>query len=666
MNLSRIPGLAAPVPPAAGPAAMVGQRPYMDYAGLPEQSMHELAVWSTAGGNGSPQPVTLTVKGVDDLLHWGEPFYMRRKYGYFETIDGQPANAPMSIDVEYDDGSTKPLQPADLEYALAAPDGGSEAITIGQEMQQAWGGRRQLTISYTEDKTTVSTQLTVMIGEPVTDTMKLRFKIGVEIPEEARETVIPTLEANRHISNASADYLNNDLLFDVDGNGLSIEPVASCFDESGHLMSGWLFKTGGDGRPTGVSGESIYLLRNPEGPDVDPEGPDGPEGPDVDPEGPDGYQSSPSYYITEVLSDPDQAWAVTDGDFRNGEFYGWTSLQYGLVEEPGASAYAENYRASQYNECSSLKGFKNADGEVVERPEEATGVTLTGDSVTSYRSSQFSGCSSLVTPLVEHSPIIDGAGVISGYRRDQYYSCSSLLTAADEDPLPAAEHARIEYFRTSQYSNCRSLTKSAVEHTYDMSGTVSAVKAGSSSFRMQQYGYCSSLAPAEQEKTIERIVSTGGYGTSTGTRFYKYDSTKSSDANPFYYQGEGDVPALQGDRVTIDSTHRITQFYMYGGAKSADKYGLKAHTSDSWKTTYTAGEELSLEGLSVDLTVNNKTVHTYTPPLPDGLTVTPPLGSHLNTSVTSVSVSYQYKDYGSNMVVRTNIPITVKPATLEA
>ena len=656
MNLSNIAGLGAPIPPADGPAAMVGQRPHMDYAGLQEQSMHELAVWSTAGGTAKPKPVKLTVKGADDLLHWSEPFSLKRKYGYFETVDGQATNVPMSIEATYDDGSTKPLQPADLEYTLATPDGSTTPLTLGQELQQAWGGSRQLTVSYTEDETTVSTQLTVMIGEQVTDAMKLRFKIGVEIPEEGRETVIPTLEANRHISNASADYLNNDLLFDVDGNGLSIEPVASCFDESGHLMSGWLFKTGGDGRPTGVSGESIYLLRNPEGPDVDP------EGPDVDPEEPDGYQSSPSYYITEVLSDPDQAWAVTDGDFRNGEFYGWTSLQYGLVEEPGTSAYAENYRASQYSECSSLQGFKNADGEVVERPEEATGVTLTGDSVTSYRSSQFSGCSSLVTPLVEHSPIINGAGVISGYRRDQYYSCSSLLTAADEDPLPAAEHARIEYFRTSQYSICRSLTKSAVEHTYDMSGTVSAVKAGSSSFRLQQYGYCSSLAPAEQEKTIERIVSTGGYGTSTGTRFYKYDSTKAGDANPFYYQGEGDVPALQGDRVAVGGGKYATQYYMYGGPKSTDKYRLTAHTDDSWKTTYTAGEELSIEGLSVNLSVNSKTIHTYTAPLTDTFTVSPPVGYQLDTSVSSVTVKYQWGEK-ADKVVRVSYPITVQPAT---
>ena len=653
MNLSNIAGLGAPIPPADGPAAMVGQRPHMDYAGLPKQSMHELAVWSAAGGNGAPQPVKLTVNGADDLLHWGEPFSLKRKYGYFAPNADNTAmiNAPMSIDVSYDDGSTKDLQPADLAYTIAAPDGSTEDLTLGQELQQACGGRRQLTISYTEDDATVSTQLAVMIGEPVTDDMKLRFKIGVEIPEAARNDVIPELEANRHVSNASAYYLNNDLLFNVDADTLSIEPVASCFDATtGRLMSGWLFKTGGDGRPTGVSNESIYLLINQKETSGDP--------------------TSPSYYITEVLSDPDRAWAVTDGDFRNGQFSFWTSLQYGLVEEPGTTAYGIGYRESQYAYCSHLQGFKNADGEVVERPEEASGVTLLGETVSGYRAEQFIDCSSLVTPLVEHSPIIKvTVADVYSFRRYQYSSCRSLLTAADEDPLPAAEHAFSLYdFRGYQYSNCTALTRSAVEHTYDLSGTVDTAQATKSGFRDSQYARCTALKPNGVEKMLERLTGTSGSGL---TRYNKYALTGVTDATPFYYQDDGTgepTPALQRDLYEPADGSYVHQYMMYGG-HSDTAYKISAETRSEWKTTYQAGETLDLTGLIVWSYRNDGRIDSFDSFPSVYWTFTPAAGSVLDAGTDSVTI--RYKAYDNDVPVSTTVPITVvappsPPTTPEA
>lgn len=651
MNLSNIAGLGAPIPPATGPAAMVGQRPHMDYTQLPEQSMHELAVWSTAGGNGAPQPVKLTVKGADDLLHWSEPFSLKRKYGYFEANETGTAmiNAPMTIEATYSDGSTKDLQPADLEYALATPDGSTTPLTLGQELQQACGGRRQLTISYTEDDATVSTQLAVMIGEPVTDDMKPRFKIGVEIPEAAHDDVIPPLEANRHVSNASAYYLNNDLLFNVDADTLSIEPVASCFDATtGRLMSGWLFKTGSDGRPTGVSNESIYLLINQKETSGDP--------------------TSPSYYITEVLSDPDHAWAVTDGDFRNGQFSFWTSLQYGLVEEPGTTASGIGYRKLQYAYCSHLQGFKNADGEVVERPEEAAGVTLLGKTVSGYRAYQFLDCSSLVTPLVEHSPIIKVTrpGIYS-FRNYQYESCSSLLTAADEDPLPAAEHGYYLYdFRGYQYYHCASLTRSAAEHTYDLSGTVDTAKAIVSGFRDSQYARCTALKPNGVEKMLERLTGTSGSGM---TRDNKYAGTGVTDETPFYYQDDGTgepTPALQRDVYRPADGKYVHQYTMYGG-HATTAWQLAAETHSTWKSTYQEGELFTLTGLTVDVYTNEGKIRTY-----DGsqisdsnlFRVTPQPNTIIGTGTSKVTISYQA--YDTDPVVSVSLPITVTPATAPA
>lgn len=648
MNLSSIPGLAAPVPPAAGPAAMVGQRPHMDYAQLPEQSMHELAVWSTAGGGGAtPKPVTLTVKGADDLLHWDEPFSLKRKYGYFEIVDGQATNAPMSIKVAYDDGSTKAREPADLEYTLATPDGGTEPLTLGQELQQAWGGRRQLTASYTEDGTTVSTQLAVMIGEPVTDSMKLRFKIGVEIPEAARKDVVPELEANRLISRASSSF-NDKLLYEIDGDILTIEPTADCFDDEGLLQQSWLMAS------SYSSSQFQNLLRTHS----------------VSPDTAlcQGDPTSPSYYITEVLSDPDYAWVAPPqanvAPFRFGEFMGWSNLEYGLVEEnrtvTGTSGYT-SYRASQYHSCTRLKGFKNAAGAVVTRPEEGLAQQLYSGYRIYYRDSQFKYCYSLTRALVEHSP--DGNS-FDGFRGYQYAYCTSLTEAADEDPIKYYGIYNISNYRSDQYAGCTALTTSKPEHTLDMSGTIDSEWAAQHGFRAGQYAGCTALKPNGVEKMIEKLTGTSGSGM---TRDLKYDLTGVTDEHPFYYQDDGTgepTPAHQRDTYSPSTGQYVHQYTMYGG-HATTAWKLEASTDSAWKSTYQAGETFTLDGLTVDVYTNDGKIKAYngsqiaSSPL---FRVTPQPNTVVSTTgERSVTISYQA--YTSDPVVSTSLPITVTPAS---
>lgn len=647
MNLSNIAGLAAPIPPTPGPAAMVGQRPHMDYASMEKQSMHELAVWSTAGGSGAPpKPVTLTVKGADDLLHWGQPFAMQRKYGYYETINGQAANAPMRLEVKYDDGATKALQPTDLTYTLETPDGGTEPLTLGQELQQAWGGSRQLTVSYTEDETTVSTQLTVMIGEPVTDAMKLRFKIGVEIPEEARKDVIPELEANRVISRAN-DAFNPDLLFKVEGNVLAIEPTANRFSNSdGELYPGWLVAIG-------YGADSKHLLRWRETQDSTAFVA--------------GDESSPSYYITEVISDPDYAWYGSFYFFRNGEFSGWSNLEYGLVEEAGTAHhyYEEHYRDSQYHSCTKLKGFKTPAGSIVSQPEEATGVKCEGHtgSITGYREQQFAYCHSLTTPLVEHSMASMNPVTLDGFRERQYFYCTSLTEAADEDPIKPMTNIDSSY-RTGQYANCTSLTVSKPEHTLNTSGTVDADTATQYGFRASQYAVCRALKPSGIEKMIEKLTGTAGSGM---TRDNKYSGTGVTDESPFYYQDDGGsdpTPAYQRDMYEPVAGSYIHQYTMYGG-HATTAWKLEASTDSTWKATYQTGETFTLDGLTVNVYTNDGKIKAYnggqiaSSPL---FRVTPQPNTIISTTgERSVTISYQA--YTSDPVVSVSLPITVTPAS---
>ena len=650
MNLSNIAGLGAPIPHAAGPAAMVGQRPHMDYAQLPEQSMHELAVWSTAGGNGAtPKPVKLTVKGADDLLHWSEPFSLKRKYGYFGPNADNTAmiNAPMSIEATYSDGSTKALHPSDLECTLATPDGSTTPLTLGQELQQAWGGKRQLTISYTEDDATVSTQLAVMIGEPVTDNMKLRFKIGVEIPEAAHDDVIPPLEANRVISKASYSEFNHDLLFKVEGNVLTIEPVANCFDyNTGELEPGWLV----DHNAYGVT----YLLRwttTNLGNDLI-----------------DGDESSPSYYITEVISDPDYAWLGSERPFRDGEFAGWSNLEYGLLEEAAEHHlyYEFDYRYGQYNSCVRLKGFKTPTGEIASQPEEAIGVQINSHygSITRYRSLQFAYCNSLTAALVEHSPASRTSN-LTDFRSKQYFSCTSLTEAADEDPLYQSTSIGY-YYRSSQYSGCTSLTVSKPEHTFSMDGTVDAATATESGFRESQYAGCTALKPNGVEKTLEKLTGTYGAGM---TRDNKYAGTGVTDVTPFYYQdnGTGDpTPALQRDTYEPADGKYIHQYTMYGGHATTG-WKIEASTDSTWKSTYQAGELFTITGLTVDVYTNDGKIKSFNgSQISDSnlFRVTPQPNTIIGTGTSKVTISYQA--YTSDPVVSVSLPITVTPAPPEA
>lgn len=644
MNLSNIAGLAAPIPPTPGPAAMVGQRPHMDYAGLQEQSMHELATWSTAGGSGAPpKPVTLTVKGADALFHWDEPFSLKRKYGYFEIVDGKATNAPMRLEAAYDDGSTKALEPTDLTYALETPDGGTEPLTLGQELQQAWGGSRQLTVSYTEDSTTVSTQLAVMIGEPVTDSMKLRFKIGVEIPEAARKDVVPELEANRLISRAR-DSFNPALLFKVEGSLLTIDPVANCFDDStGKLKLGWLVKD--------HTTDAKHLLRWRTNTTIGPYLVDG-------------DQTSPSYYITEAISDPDYAWCGTErGDygFRSGEFAGWSSLEYGLVEEATTATYRKHYREGQYHSCVRLKGFKTPSGDLAEQPEEATGVKISnsGDNE-GYRSYQFAYCQSLTTPLIEHS--MDSLANSYSFRAGQYWSCTSLTEAADEDPIPKTV---VGFgYRAYQYDGCTSLTVSKPEHTFSMDGTVDADTATKTTFRASQYAGCTALKPSGVEKMIEKLTGASGSGM---TRDNKYEGTGVTDASPFYYQDDGTgepTPAYQRDMYSPSTGQYVHQYTMYGG-HATTAWKLEASTDSTWKSTYQAGETFTLDGLTVDVYTNDGKIKAYngsqiaSSPL---FRVTPQPNAIISTTgERSVTISYQA--YTSDPVVSVSLPITVTPAS---
>lgn len=640
MDLSNIAGMGAPVPPAAGPAAMVGQHPHMDYAQLPEQSMHELATWSTAGGSGAPpKPVALTVKGADDLLHWGEPFSLTRKYGYFETINGQAANAPMRLEVKYDDGATKALQPTDLTYTLETPDGGTEPLTLGQELQQAWGGSRQLTASYT-DSGTVSTQLAVMIGEPVTDSMKLRFKIGVEIPEMARKDVIPLLEADRLVSKASETF-NPDLLFKVEESLLTIDPVANCFDDStGKLKPGWLVKD--------HTTDAKHLLRWRTNTTIGPYLVDG-------------DQTSPSYYITEAISDPDYAWCGTErGDygFRSGEFAGWSNLEYGLVEEATTTTYRKHYRDGQYHSCVRLKGFKTPSGDLAEQPEEATGVKISnsGDNE-GYRSYQFAYCQSLTTPLIEHS--MDSLANSYSFRAGQYWSCTSLTEAADEDPIPKTV---VGFgYRAYQYDGCTSLTVSKPEHTFSMDGTVDADTATKTTFRASQYAGCTALKPSGVEKMIEKLTGASGAGM---TRDNKYKGTGVTDETPFYYQDAGTgepTPAHQRDTYSPSAGSYVHQYTMYGG-HATTAYKITAETTSEWKTTYQAGETLDLTGLTVTVYRNDGRIVSYNKNSFDGtFRFSPQAGDALNVGDDSVTIRYQA--YTTDTEVSTTVPVAVVPAS---
>lgn len=75
-------GFGNSIPPTGqpGPAGAVGQRPHMNFAGMVQQSIQELAVWSTLGAAKKPKPTSLEVVGAQpnaDRFYAGSAFSWR-------------------------------------------------------------------------------------------------------------------------------------------------------------------------------------------------------------------------------------------------------------------------------------------------------------------------------------------------------------------------------------------------------------------------------------------------------------------------------------------------------------------------------------------------------------------------------------------------------------
>ena len=142
-------------------------------------------------------------------------------------------------------------------------------------------------------------------------------------------------------------------------------------------------------------------------------------------------------------------------------------------------------------------------------------------------------------------------------------------------------------FRAFQYSGCTSLTTSKPEHTFDQSGSLEASKIGNlSTFRQSQYAGCTALLANGVEKMLETLTGKPSYNTSV-IRADKYKDTGLSDAQPFYYQGNGTdpVPALSTDTYTWmpsggGDAKIIKQWSLYGG-QASDPVSIDASTDSS-------------------------------------------------------------------------------------
>lgn len=652
-------GFGNPIPPAGqpGPAAAVGQRPHMDYAGMVKQSMHELATWVTAGSRMVPQPVSLTVDGYRNVFEVGDKFNIEERYGYFDGENRVTAgHSPVKMVVKYDDGSKKRVQASDLTFAIDDGKGGYKPCKLGGALGEQ--RRRTLIATYTDEDTGVSVNSTmqIVVTEHVAPEQTLRFKVGVEIPEGGMNDLIPPIEARR-LPSESNSHFTQDLLFDYDTDSkvVSITPTYSSFDQDGALRDGWLFTTPLD------TIDPAYLFKG--------------GGSVTDPV----RQDALAYYITEVLSDPDKAWEAKfnqDGDYTNrriGEFAGWLNLQYGLVEEQNDTQIRvpDSYRAWQYSGCSSLKGFKNPDGTIDDQAEEAGNIYVVerkGSSPAVFRGYQFYNCTSLVKPLVEHAPIIEERS--SGYRQGQYAGCTSLTSAADEDPVKIVGKWQFiaDYFRARQYYGCTSLTTSKPEHSLDQSGTLELNKLSGrvygEGFRSEQYAGCSSLKANGIEKMIETL--TGEPSISATIRDNKYKGTQVTDAEPFYYQGnDSDEPvkALQSDVYTWHSadnktTKYVRHYSIYGGTADTPN-AITATTDSKWKSTYKENEVLQVDGLTVDIANNDGSTQRYTPPFATNMfKFEPPVGTKVHADNDHVSITYT----ADGTSVTTSVPITVTAA----
>ena len=649
-------GFGNPIPPAGqpGPAAAVGQRPHMDYAGMVKQSMHELATWVTAGSKMAPQPVSLTVDGYRNVFEVGDKFNIEERYGYFDLENPVTAgHSPVKMVVEYDDGSKKRVQASDLTFAIDDGKGGYKPCELGGALGEQ--RRRTLIATYTDEDTGVSVKDTmrIVVTEHVAPEQTLRFKVGVEIPEDLRDTVIPAIEYNREVYSRSPMitpinyYSENAPLFTVDSDNIAhVRPIYGSFDSSGKLLKGWaVFYVSGD--PTdlfSVSGQPASSV--------------------------DGISEiSLGRYITEIISDPDYAWLRSNmSNFRRNEFKGWINLQYGLIEEPTTLRSVYNYRTGQYAGCHKLVGFKDLQGKIVDQPEELGNVNWWDNGTAQgFRDSQFENCYSLTKPLVEHSPSYytpyDSTRFLN-FRTGQYFNCRSLTVAADEDPFKPGNATTVHY-RADQYYGCRALTTSKPEHTHDQTGQVDAnLVTRDATFRSRQYYGCSSLKANGIEKMIETL--TGEPFISTTIRDDKYYGTQVTDAEPFYYQGnDSDEPvkALQRDVYTWHSadnktTKYVRHYSIYGGTADTPN-AITATTDSKWKSTYKENEVLQVDGLTVDIVNNDGTTRRYTPPFATNMfKFEPPVGTKVHADDDHVSITYAT----DGTSVTTSVPITVTAA----
>jgi len=626
----------------------------MDYAGLVKQSMHELATWVTAGSRMAPQPVSLTVDGYRNVFEVGEKFDIEERYGYFDVENPVTAgHSPVKMVVEYDDGSKKRVQASDLTFAIDDGKGGYKPCELGGALGEQ--RRRTLIATYTDEDTGVSVKDTmrIVVTEHVAPEQTLQFKVGVEIPEDLRDTVIPAIEYSRNVYDKSPiiipinNYDEATLLFTVDSDKIAhVRPIYTSFDSSGKLREGWAaFDAPRD--PTDlftVSGQFASTV--------------------------DGItEISLGRYITEIISDPDYAWLVLNmTNFRVNEFRGWINLQYGLIEEPTTLRGVYNYRTAQYAGCHKLVGFKDLQGKIVDQPEELGNVNWPDNEVAlGFRDCQFENCFSLTKPLVEHSPSYYtpyDSTRFWNFRGAQYFNCGSLTVAADEDPFKPGEATTVGY-RAKQYCGCTALTTSKPEHTHDQTGQVDAnLVTRDATFRSQQYYGCSSLKANGIEKMIETL--TGEPSISTIIRDDKYYGTQVTDAEPFYYQGnDSDEPvkALQSDVYTWHSadnktTKYVRHYSIYGGTANTPN-AITATTGSEWKSAYKENEVLQVDGLTVDIANNNGTTRRYTSPFPTNMfKFEPPVGQKVHADDDHVSITYT----ADGTSVTTSVPITVTAA----
>ena len=647
-------GFGNPIPPAGqpGPAAAVGQRPHMDYAGMVKQSMHELATWVTAGSRMAPQPVSLTVDGYRNVFEVGDKFNIEERYGYFDG--GNPVTAghsPVKMVVRYDDGSKKRVQASDLTFAIDDGKGGYKPCKLGGVLGEQ--RRRTLIATYTDEDTGVSVKDTmqIVVTEHVAPEQTLRFKVG-EIPEDLRDTVIPAIEYNRKVYNRSPmitpinNYNDNTVLFTVDSDNIAhVRPTYRSFDSSGKLLEGW------------AAFDAPYMFTVSGQPASSVDG---------------ASEISLGRYITEIISDPDYAWS-NKGTFRWNEFKGWINLQYGLIEEPTTlrsttSSHVYNYRTGQYAGCRKLVGFKDLQGKIVDQPEELGNIDWSNDmEVLGFRDSQFENCYSLTKPLVEHSPSYYtpyNSTRFPNFRTSQYSNCRSLTVAADEDPFKPGEATTVNY-RAKQYYGCTALTTSKPEHTHDQTGQVDAnLVTRDATFRSQQYYGCSSLKANGIEKMIETL--TGEPFKLATIRANKYKGTQVTDAEPFYYQGnDSDEPvkALQSDVYMWHSadnktTKYVRHYSIYGGMGYVPN-AITATTDSKWKSTYKENEVLQVDGLTIDIANNDGVTLRYTPPFATNMfKFEPPVGTKVHADDDHVSITYAF----GGTSVTTSVPITVTAA----